>query len=254
MPHKVWSFTQTKFFIWEAHSKTSCQPEHHLHVPLLRSRWCVRSTGVERCKTRLDGIFIQIQVFLFRKPNNQLSLSRLWRNCHLQSSENKFKYFFWSDEIWQMLLIIKYFFLIWSNKYDRCFWSSNIWPLFTQVTLSTVNVRTKAPLVNLFASGASSQKNSMQNLRKCKIKIKMKSLFGEGKIGNLEWFWKIWRRPHLLSGEVLEYRYGQRWGLKMKCELKLSACTVISVIMQRPNFYRKYATSIFDSSFLLILS
>ena len=35
-------------------------------------------------------------------------------------------------------------------------------------------------------SFSSSQKNSMQNLRKCKIKIKMKSLFGEGKIGNLE--------------------------------------------------------------------
>ena len=31
-------------------------------------------------------------------------------------------------------------------------------------------------------------------------------------------------------------------------------CTVISVIMQRPNFYRKYATPIFDSIFLLILS
>ena len=31
-------------------------------------------------------------------------------------------------------------------------------------------------------------------------------------------------------------------------------CTVISVIMQCPNFYRKYATPIFDSSFLLILS
>ena len=30
--------------------------------------------------------------------------------------------------------------------------------------------------------------------------------------------------------------------------------TVISVIMQRPNFYRNYATPIFDSSFLLILS
>ena len=30
--------------------------------------------------------------------------------------------------------------------------------------------------------------------------------------------------------------------------------TVISVIMQRPNFYRKYATPIFDSRFLLILS
>ena len=30
--------------------------------------------------------------------------------------------------------------------------------------------------------------------------------------------------------------------------------TVISVIMQRPNIYRKYATPIFDSSFLLILS
>ena len=36
--------------------------------------------------------------------------------------------------------------------------------------------------------------------------------------------------------------------------ITLHACTVISVIMQRPNFYRKYATSIFDSSFLLILS
>ena len=30
--------------------------------------------------------------------------------------------------------------------------------------------------------------------------------------------------------------------------------TVISVIMQRPNFYRKYATPIFDSIFLLSFS
>ena len=55
--------------------QASCQPKfglhylhnlHHLHVPLLRSHWCVRSTGVGRCKTRQDGIFIQIGAFLFR--------------------------------------------------------------------------------------------------------------------------------------------------------------------------------------------
>ena len=37
-------------------------------------------------------------------------------------------------------------------------------------------------------------------------------------------------------------------------EFMAKLSTVISVIMQRPNFYRKYATPIFDSSFLLILS
>ena len=35
------------------------------------------------------------------------------------------------------------------------------------------------------------------------------------------------------------------------CQVKneKKECTVISVIMQRPNFYRKYATPIFDSIF-----
>ena len=36
------------------------------------------------------------------------------------------------------------------------------------------------------------------------------------------------------------------WG---RYSFPLESCTVISVIMQRPNFYREYATPIFDSSF-----
>ena len=91
--------------------QASCQPKfglhhlhnlHHLHVPLLRSHWCVRSTGVGRCKTRQDGIFIQIGAFLFRAIQRKTTNS-VCQDCGDYHFENKS----WKNLLW------------WSNTRSR---------------------------------------------------------------------------------------------------------------------------------------